>query len=168
MEMNAETIADILIPRLRETRGEKCPPIYVTMAPALAEIPSWEGSFERLIEQFLGHLLDISHPFGSIRIGVHKKKKASDLEQFLKISPGHWIHMNIKSQSVSGFDDGIKEILRKLGYHCHEWIGMEGSESQLGAFHFEGREAPSLVLFIQNHGSHRSCDFLIPVVESDS
>ncbi|MDM7996172.1 MAG: hypothetical protein QUT30_10880 [Acidobacteriota bacterium] len=76
--------------------------------------------------------------------------------------------MNVKSQSVSGFEDTIKEILRKLGYHCHEWIGLEGSESQLGTFQIEGREVPSLVLYVQNHGSRRSCDFLIPVVESVS
>lgn len=165
-EMNSERIALDIIPRLRDRRGENCPPIHVTMAPSLSNIHFGDGNFETLLEKFLDHVLVVSHPSGRIRIGIYKKKSASDLEQFFKISPFCWVHLNVQIESESGIEDGVKEILNDLDFHCPEWIGVEGSEAQLGAFHFENRELPSLVVFIRNLGSRRSCDFLIPVVES--
>jgi hypothetical protein len=168
MEMDPEMIATEIIPKLREKRGRECPPIHLSVSPALPDIPSDGSSIESLIERFLSHVVEISHPARSIQVAVHEKKRASDLEKFYAISPLHWFHLSVKSQSTSGFERGVKEILEDLGYHCPEWVGVEGSESQLGAFHFGAKTSPSLILFIQNHGSQRGCDFLIPVVESDS
>lgn len=167
-EMDAETIAANIIPRLREKRGGNCPPIHVTIDPAFAKIPRMEINFEVLLEKFLADLLDRSGPIGRIRIGIHEKRSAPDLEKFLKFSPLHWSHLNIKCQSVSGIEDSIQRLLQELGCQCREWVGVKGSESQLGAFYFQGRETPALVIFIQNHGSRRSCDFLIPVSDSVS
>jgi hypothetical protein len=168
MEMDSEKIAMEIIPRLHEKRGRDCPPIHLSISPTLPDIPSDGSSVEMLIERFLNHVVEISHPSRSIRVAVHEKKKASDLEQFYGISPLQWLHLRVKSQSTSGFEKGLKEIMGNLGYHCPEWIGVEGSESQLGAFHYGAKTSPSLILFVQNHGSQRSCDFLIPVVESVS
>ena len=166
--MDPGKIATEIIPRLRERRGGRCPPIHMSISSALAEAPLGGGILEDLIEQFLDHVMEISHPLRCIRVSVRRRKKAADLEKFFCIFPIHWFHLNIESQSMSGFERGIKEILRNLGYHCSEWVGMEGTESQLGAFHLRSQVLPSLVLIVQNHGSRRSCDFMIPVIESGS
>jgi hypothetical protein len=166
MEMDPEKIAKEIIPKLRERHGRDCPPIHLSLSPTLPDIPSEGENVEVLIERFLDHVVEISHPARRILVAVHSKKRASDLEQFYSISPFDWFHLSIVSQAISGFERGVKEILANLGYHCPEWVGVEGSESQLGAFHFGDQTSPSMVLFIQNHGSRRSCDFLIPVVES--
>jgi hypothetical protein len=168
MAMDPEIIATEIVPRLREKRGRDCPPIHVSISPFLPDIPSDGGSIESLIVRFLSYVAEISHPSRSVRVAVHVKKRASDLEQFYGISPLKWFHLSVKSQSTSGFEQGVKEILEDLGYRCPEWIGVEGSESQLGAFHFGAKTSPSLILFVQNQGSQRSCDFLIPVVKSVS
>jgi hypothetical protein len=54
-------------------------------------------------------------------------------------------------------------MFQHLGYRCDEWVGMKESESQLGAFCFGAQDEVALVLFVQNHGTRRNCDLLVPV-----
>jgi hypothetical protein len=58
-----------------------------------------------------------------------------------------------------------QKILKRLGYRCSEWAGLERPESQLGGFHYGTDDKPSLILFIQNRGTQRNCDMLIPVMD---
>jgi hypothetical protein len=63
-------------------------------------------------------------------------------------------------------ENGAKTILEDLGYSCSEWVGVEDSEAQLGAFRFGAQDAVALVLFVRNLRTRRICDILIPVNES--
>ena len=164
--MDPEKIATEVIPRICEKHGEEHASIHLSIPSFLSDIPSPGGTLETLLERFLGHVLAVSHPSRCIRIAVREKKKAKDLESFFSISPRYWFRLSVECQSTSGLENGAKTILGDLGYHCPEWVGVEGSESQLGAFHYEAQRIPSIILFIQNRGARRGCDFLIPIMES--
>jgi len=164
--MNPQKIATEILPRIKERHGADCPPVFLSIPSVLSDLPEPDGRIEDLLEKFLSQVLEISYPARSVRIAVHEKKTAADLEQFFSISPLSWFRLSVECQSASGLEDCAKDILKDFGYRCPEWIGVEGSEAQLGAFHLGDQKSPSLILFIQNHMSRRSCDFLIPIVES--
>jgi hypothetical protein len=168
VEMCIEMPDQEIIPESATKRGHGGSAVCLSMPAALSEF-CWRGvSLKALTRKLLKHVLSISHPARSVRVGVHEKKKFSDLEQFFAISPIYWFQLSIEFQSASGLEAGVQRVLESLGYHCPEWMGVEGSQSQLGAFHFGTQEAPALILCVQNRGARRNCDLLIPVIESDS
>jgi hypothetical protein len=140
--------------------------VHLSIPPDLSEFHWDDGHFKDLIEKFVNHVLEISHPDCPVRVAVHEMKRKKDLEEFFSIHPEYWLHLSVESQAETGFESGAKRILEGLGYECSEWIGVEDTESQLGAYHFGTEDKPALIIFVQNHGARRNCDFLIPVVNA--
>jgi hypothetical protein len=139
--------------------------LHLSLPPALSEF-QWDGkNYEKLIEKFIDYVVTISHPARGVQIAVHVMKKKADLENFFSISPAYWLYFGFESHATTGFENGAKKILEDLGFNCSEWVGVEASESQLAAFRFGEQNKPALILFVQNHGARRNCDFLIPVVD---
>lgn len=165
-KMNPERIATDIILKISGKSAEAGSPVYLSVPSVLSELSWSESGFESLMEKFLGHVLKICHPGRSIRVSIREKKRMSDLEKFFSLYPNYWLHLSIEGQSTKGFENGARQVLENLGYRCPEWVGLEGSEAQLGAFHSGTQVTPALILYVQNHGSRRTCDFLIPVLES--
>jgi hypothetical protein len=164
--MNPAQIIRGIILKLNERNSRIQPSLHLSVPAELPEF-QWDGcNFQNLIERFIDHVLEISHPESSVRIAVHELKRKKDLEEFFSIHPEYWLHLSVESQAKTGFESGAKKVLEGLGYRCSEWVGMENSESQLGAFCFGTLDKPALVLFFQNRGARRNCDFLIPVANS--
>jgi hypothetical protein len=161
--MDPNAISREIIPKLNKRHSASGPSARLTISSSLSEFDWQSGKLETLIEKLLDHVLKISDPGIRVRIAVHEKKRMVELERFFSIFPCYWFHLSVESQATSGFEEGAKKIFKSFGYRCLEWVGVEGSTSQLGAFHYETRETPALVLFIQNHGARRNCDLLIPV-----
>ncbi|HTY60884.1 MAG TPA: hypothetical protein VMG30_01375 [Acidobacteriota bacterium] len=157
MGMCAEIIEREIIPGPRHGG----PSVYLSIFPDLSKL--WErGCLDTLIAKLLDHISTICHPARSIRVAVREKKRMCDLEQFFSVFPDRWVDLSFECQSLSGLEMGVQGVLESLGYSCREWVGVEGSESQLGAFHLGAHETPALILYMQNHGARRNCDILIP------
>jgi hypothetical protein len=152
--------------KLNNGRSKLRPHIQLSMPATISIIPSDGNKLETLIERFLTHALAISHPSRHVRVGVYQKRKMADLEKFFCISPLCWVHFRVESHAATGLENGAKKILKGLGYFCSEWVGVEDSEAQLGAFRFGTQESVTLILFIRNRRARRICDILIPVNES--
>jgi hypothetical protein len=155
-----------IILKLNSKRSRAKASIQLSIPPALSEFQWDDCNFRNLIEKLINHVLTVSHPAGCVRIAVHEMKRKADLEEFFSIYPEYWLNLSFKSQAKTGFESGAKAILEDLGYRCSEWVGVEDSESQLGAFCFGTQDKPALVLFFQNRGARRNCDFLIPAANS--
>jgi hypothetical protein len=140
--------------------------VYLSIPSDVSEFNWQDKNLQKLIRLFLEHVSSASHPGSSIRVSVHEKAGMRDLEKFFSTTPAYWFHFSVQSQAQTGFEKCAREILESLDYHCSEWMGVEDSDSQLGAFHYGTQESISLVLFIENHRSRRICDFLIPVTKS--
>lgn len=164
--MNLATSIRKIVLGLNNKRAGLKPPVHLSIPRAVSKL-SWSGdNLEKLIKRFLDHVLMVSYPESNVRILVHEKQNMSDLEKFFSTSPSYWLLLSVQSQAKTGFEKGAREILEDLGYRCSEWVGIENSDSQLGAFHHGQQDTLALVLFIQNHRTHRVCDFFIPVIES--
>lgn len=87
------------------------------------------------------------------------------MENFFALSPQFWIHLKIKGQNMAEFEDEATKILYDLGYRCDEWMGLEDSDSQLGAFHLRKEPKPKIIAWFQNRKRSHRCEFLIPVNE---
>jgi hypothetical protein len=166
MEMCAEVLDREAISKSSRDRG--CSPVYLSIPSILSEFRWRGGSLEALTKKLLEHVLSLSQPARGVRVAVHERKRMSDLEEFFAISPLYWFQLSVECQAHSDLSAGAQRVLESLGYSCLEWIGVEGSESQLGAFSLGTPETPSLILYLQNHGARRICDILIPVIESES
>jgi hypothetical protein len=164
--MNPTIIIKGIILKLNSKRNRAKASIQLSIPPALYEFQWDDCNFRNLIEKFLNHLLTVSHPAGCVRIAVHEMKRKADLEEFFSIYPEYWLNLSFESQAKTRFESGAKAILEDLGYRCSEWVRVEDSESQLGAFCFGTEDKPALILFVQNHRARRNCDFLIPVTNS--
>ncbi len=163
--MDAECIVTEIAPKLRGKSAQIGSPFYLSLSSNLAEFNWSGGDLKALLDAFLDHAVEMNHPGRSVRVSIHEKERMSDLENFFSLHPHYWFRLCVEGHSTQGFEKGARQILENLGYHCSEWIGVEGSESQLGAFHCEAQVNPALILFVQSHGSRRTCDFLIPVLE---
>jgi hypothetical protein len=168
MEMRIEMPDQEIVPDSAGERGRGNPAVFISMPSALSEFCWRGGSLKALTKKLLGHVVSISHAARSVHVEIREKKKLSDLEEFFAISPLYWLQLSIECQSASGLEAGAQRVLEGFGYRCPEWMGVEGSASQLGAFHVGTNETPALILYIQNRGARRNCDLLIPVIESDS
>jgi hypothetical protein len=167
MEMCAEMPDQEIIPQSAGKSGSGSSAVYLSMPSALSEFCWRGGSLKDLTKKLLGHVVSISHPARSVHVEIREKKKLSDLERFFAISQLYWLQLSIECQSASGLETGVQRVLEGHGYHCPEWMGVEGSESQLGVFHLGTKETPALILYVQNRGARRNCELLIPVTESD-
>jgi hypothetical protein len=165
MEMSADMLERGVISK--SSRDHGCSAVYLSMPSILSEFRWRGGSLDALTKNLLDHVLSLSHPARGVRVSVHERKRMSDLAEFFAISPLYWFQLSVECQAHSDLSAGAQQVLESLGYSCLEWIGVEGSESQLGAFHLETPETPALILYLQNHGARRNCDILIPVIESE-
>jgi hypothetical protein len=138
--------------------------LHLTIPAILTEFGGHESYYRNLVKRFLAYALESSHTKKPIRIAVHEMKPKEDLEQFFSIYPSRWLRMSIESQANTDFAVMAQKILKDLGYGRLEWTEIEGAKSQLGDFRFGTENSPVLILFIQNHGAQRNCDFLIPVM----
>jgi hypothetical protein len=168
MKMNPAIIIKDIIHKLSHKQAKLKSTLYLSIPPVLSEFQWEDNKFEILMEGFIDYVLAISHPSRGVQIAVHEMKKKEDLEKFFSISPAYWLHLSFKSQAITSLESGAKKILEDLGFHCSEWVGVEESESQLGAFHFGAQDIPALILFVRNHGALSNCDFLIPLGDSTS
>jgi hypothetical protein len=164
--MNPAVIIKDTILKLSRKHTKLKSALRLSISPALSEFRWNDKNFEKLIERFVDYVLTISHPARGVEIAVHEMKKKVDLEKFFSIFPEYWFHLSVEIQSKTGFETAAKKILEDLGFQCSEWVGVEESESQLGAFRFGTQASPALILFVQNHGARRNCDFLIPVADA--
>ena len=161
--MCTETAGRKIIPDLPQEHRFGYPPIYVSMPSDLRDL-RWRGvSLETLTRKLLGEVLSFGHPARSVRLAVREKRKLSDLDDFFAMSPLSWLQLSAECQSESGLKEGAQRVLEALGCRCPEWVTVEGSGSQLGAFYLETQETPAIILHIQDRGARRTCDLLIPV-----
>ena len=164
--MNLDDNLRRIVLRLNKKNKNLGPLVHLSISPLLSEFSCHGDKLEALAEQFLMRLLAFSSQARSVRVAVRIKRRMVDLEEFFSVSPANWLHLSAKGVFENGFENSVREGLIALGYRCSEWIGVEDSEARLGAFHYSASEDLALILYAQDQGSRRQCDFLIPVTES--
>ena len=141
---------------------------YLTLPPDLPGCFREYGNVEALLNRFLDYALTVSRTKRRVRVSVRRRRTLADMETFFSISPPGWLQASFECEGGTELAEGAREVLESLGYRCSEWIGVEGSEAQLGAYHAESPQATDLILYAWNRGARRGCEFLMPLLESAS
>jgi hypothetical protein len=136
--------------------------VQLSLPLNLPELFWRDCSFEKLIERLLHYASLIASPARPVRIAVRQNAKMLDLEKFFDIHPSHWVQIKIEL-GAAGFGEGVRNIFRDHGFQCDEWVEIEGSRKQLGAFSLKAEHMLKLLFCIENHAFRHRCDLLIPV-----
>lgn len=70
--------------------------LYFTIPSELSKFCLRGGNLEALKEKLIQHAVSICHSSGSVRVGVHERKKLSDLEDFFALSPLYWFQLSLE------------------------------------------------------------------------
>jgi hypothetical protein len=166
METNLRGLIDDVVCKFRRNRIGPQPKILVKIPTDLPLIFWQDDGLDRFVKTFLYHALLVNNPEMPVQILVHERSRLADLEGFVKVFPLCWIQMRIEGRGPGMIENVVEEILKDHGYRCEEWVGVEGSDSQLAIFSPIDRNEAKLVLCFNIGRSQWKCDFLIPVLES--
>jgi hypothetical protein len=166
METNLRGLIDDVICKFRRNRVGPQPKILLKVPPDLPLIFWHDDGLNRFVKTFLYHALMVNNPETPVQILVHDRSRLADLESFVKVFPLCWIQLRIEGHGPGMIEGVAEEILKDHGYRCEEWVGVEGSDSQLAIFSpIDGNEAKLVLCFNIARGQWK-CDFLIPVSEN--
>ncbi|HEX9442609.1 MAG TPA: hypothetical protein VGA73_00745 [Candidatus Binatia bacterium] len=163
METNLRELIGEAIDKFKLNRMGPQPKVLVKIPGDLPVILWQDEGLAKFVKNFLYHALLSNNPDTPIQILVHERHRLKDLEGFVGVFPLCWVQLRIEGHGAGMIESAVEEIFGDLGYRSEEWVGVEGSESQLGIFSPVDRQEPKLVLCIDSVKSAWKCDFLIPV-----
>jgi hypothetical protein len=166
METNLKGLIDNVICKFRRNRTGPQPKVVVKIPVDLPLLFWYDDGLERFIKNFLYHALQVNNPEMPVHILVHQRNRLTDLEGFVGVNPLFWMQLRVEGHGPGMIESAVEEIFDGLGYRCEEWVGVEGSQSQLAIFKPIKKSEPKLVLCIESAKNVWKCDFLVPVSDS--
>jgi len=164
-QIDLEEVVEGVISKFSRNRIGPKPRILAKIPPDLSPIFWQDDGLEKFVKQFLYHALLANNPDVPVLVMMHERARLADLESFVGVSPLCWIQLRIEGHGSGMIDSVVEEVFRDLGYHCEEWVGVEGSNTQLAIFSPREKEEPKMVLCFDIVKFMWKCDLLIPVAD---
>lgn len=163
----ATVIQETISTFCRNRTGDK-PPIYVTLAPAMTQVPWKNRALRDFVRCFLYEALSTSDPEASIEVVLRRRFSLKDLNAFVGIQPSYWAQLRVSGRGLRILEPVVEELFADLGYRCEEWLGVEQSKARLGIFGAVQSSAHKMVFCLESGRSVLKCDLLLPVTEHSS
>jgi hypothetical protein len=144
--------------------GDK-PPVFVMLPTQLRSIPWRDRSLKELVRVFLYEILLTSDPDASLEVSLRRRGELADLDQFVGLSPTYWVQLRISGRGLKMFERLAEELSYDVGYHCEEWITIQGSTARLATFAAFDRPHVKIIVCLESSQAVHKCDFLFPVAE---
>jgi hypothetical protein len=165
-EFKLQGLIEEAIAKFAQNRSGPRSSVQAKIPPDLPLITWSDEGLPRFIKSFLYHALTVNNPETPVRIAVNERARLSDLEAFVRIVPVCWIQLRITGYGSAVTDGVIEDLFRELGYRSEEWVGVEGSESQLAIFSPCGGSEPKIVFCLNLARAMWKCDLLIPLSDT--
>jgi hypothetical protein len=165
-EIKLQGLIEEAIAKFAQNRTGPRPAVMAKIPPDLPLISWGDDGLSKFIKSFLYHALTANNPEAPVRISVNERARLSDLETFVRILPLCWLQLRIEGRGSGMNDKMIEELFREFGYRSEEWVGVEGSESQLAIFSPWGGTEPKVVFCLNAARPIWKCDVLIPVTDT--
>jgi hypothetical protein len=162
-QVNLGSVIEQAITRVTRNRIGQKPPVFVTLSPALTQVP-WKGSaLQRFLQFFLYESLLTSDANTAVEISLRRRALLKDLTKFVGNDPSYWVQLRISGRGLKVAECLIEDLFAEVGYRCEEWVGVTGSSARLGIF--GAIDSPKLkMVFCLESARHRMrCDLLLPV-----
>jgi len=164
-QVNLSSVIENAITRFSQNRVGDKPPVFVTLAPALPQIP-WKGSaLRQFLQFFLYESLLTSDANAPIEIALRRRSLLKDLTAFVGLQPSYWVQLRVSGRGLRIAEQFVEDLFTEVGYRCEEWIGMDGSEARLGIFGTIDAPKLKMVFCLESNRHRLRCDLLLPVVD---
>jgi len=137
--------------------------VRAKIPPDLPAISWSDAGLGKFITCFLNQALLANNPEIPVRVSVNERTRLADLEAFIRLSPLCWIQLRIEGRGPGMTAGLVEELFRDFAYRCEEWVGVEGSDSQLAIFSPINATEPKIVFCADLARPLWKCDLLIPV-----
>src|SRR5262249_41110423 len=128
-ELIEDAVAD-----LAENRPGSRPALLAKISPALPVVRWRDDRLPGVIKSFIYQAATASNSEAAVRIAVNERARLADLETFVRILPVCWIQLRVTGYGAGITAQVIEDLFREFAYRSEEWVGVEGSESQLAIF----------------------------------
>ena len=161
-KINLGSVIEQAITRVEQNRiGEK-PPVFVTLSPALTQVPWKDTALKQFLRFFLYESLLTGDAQKPIEITLRRRALLKDLTAFVGIQPSYWVQLRIAGQGLKISERLVEDLFAEVGYRCEEWVGMDGSNARLGIFGTIDVQR-KIVLCLETSRQRLKCDLLLPV-----
>jgi hypothetical protein len=161
--VNLGSVIEQAITRVARSRiGEK-PPVFVTLSPALTEVPWKDSALKQFLQYFLYESLLTNDASAAIEIALRRRSVLKDLTAFVGIQPSYWVQLRISGRGLKIAERPIEDLFAEVGYRCEEWVGMDGSNARLGIFGAIDAPKLKMVFCLELTRQRQKCDLLLPV-----
>lgn len=164
-KLNIGTIIHEAISRCSQNRSGDKPPVFVTLAPAMTQVPWKNHSAEKFVRRFIYETLLTSDPDTPIEVSVRRRSCLNDLNAFIGILPSYWIQLRITGRGIHVGEKLIDELFGELGFRIEEWVGVERSDTRLGIFATIDAPQQTMIFCIESVRQKLKCDLLLPIDE---
>ena len=164
-KLDMGTVIHEAISRFSQNRTGDKPAVFVTLAPAMTQIPWKNHTAGEFVRRFIYETLLTSDPDTPIEVSLRRRSCLNDLNDFIGIRPSYWIQLRVTGRGIHVGGKLIDELFGELGFRLEEWIGVQGSDTRLGIF--TTIDAPKLTMFfcLEWLRHKLKCDLLLPVGE---
>ena len=164
-QVNLSSVIENAITRFSQNRVGDKPPVFVTLAPALPQIP-WKGSaLRQFLQFFLYESLLTSDANAPIEIALRRRSLLKDLTAFVGLQPSYWVQLRVSGRGLRIAERFVEDLFTEVGYRCEEWVGMDGSDARLGIFGTIDAPKLKMVFCLESNRHRLRCDLLLPVVD---
>ena len=164
-QVNLGSVIEQAISKVTRNRiGEK-PPVFVTLSPALTQVPWKDSALKQFLQFFLYESLLTSDGNAAIDISLRRRSLLKDLTKFLGIDPSYWVQLRISGRGLKICEPLIEDLFAEVGYRCEEWVGMSGSSARLGIFGAVDAPRSKMVFCLESARHRLRCDLLVPVYD---
>ena len=161
-KINLGSLIEQAITRVEQNRiGEK-PPVFVTLSPALTQVPWRDTALKQFLRFFLYESLLMGDAQKPVEITLRRRALLKDLTAFVGIQPSYWVQLRIAGRGLKISESVVEDLFAEVGYRCEEWIGMDGSNARLGIFGTIDVQS-KIVLCLETSRRRLKCDLLLPV-----
>jgi len=162
-KVNLGSVIEQAITRVTRNRIGETPPVFVTLSPALTQVPWRDSGLKQFLQFFLYESLLTSDANAAIEISLRRRSVLKDLTAFVGIQPSYWVQLRISGRGLKIVENHVESLFGEVGYRCEEWVGVDGSGARLGIF--GAIDAPNLkmVFCLESTRQRLKCDLLLPV-----
>jgi hypothetical protein len=162
-KVNLGSVIEQAITRVTQNRiGEK-PPVFVTLYPALTQVPWKNSALKQFLQFFLYESLLTSDANAAIEISLRRRSLLKDLTAFVGIQPSYWVQLRVSGRGLKVAEKHIEDLFNEVGYRCEEWVGVHGSGARLGIFGTIDAPKLKMVFCLESMRHRLKCDLLLPV-----
>jgi len=88
------------ISRFSQNRSGDKPPVFVSLAPAMTQVPWKNRSAENFVRRFIYETLLTSDPDAPIEVSLRRRSCLNDLNAFIGVKPSYWIQLRVTGRGI--------------------------------------------------------------------